>query len=83
MTDLKSPISNGNGKHSRVEQQIRDLSEQIDADAPRENNYEWLGDDELTGEKDVIAKEIMGEEYSKGYASPIRVYDTKIKADKK
>lgn len=83
MTDLKSPISNGNGKHSRVEQQIRDLSEQIDADTPRENNYEWLGDDELTGEKDVIAKEIMGEEYSKGYASPIRVYDTKIKADKK
>ena len=26
-------------------------------------SYEWLGeDDELTGEKDIIAKEIMGEE---------------------
>ena len=48
-----------------------------------ESNYEWLGDDELTGEKDVIAREIMGEEYSKGYASPIRVYDTKLKADTK
>ena len=27
----------------------------------KSKNYEWLGeDDELTGEKDVIAKEIMG-----------------------
>ena len=47
------------------------------------NNYEWLGDDELSGEKDVVAKEIMGEVYSKGYAPPIRVYDTKLNADKK
>ena len=48
------------------------------------NKYEWLGeDDELTGEKDEIAKEIMGEEYSKGYFPPIRVYDNKVKADKK
>ena len=35
----------------------------------KNNNYEWLGDDvsesELTGEKDIIAKELMGEEYSK------------------
>ena len=50
-------------------------------------NYEWLGDDvsesELTGEKDVIAKEIMGEEYSKGYFPPIRVYDNNVKADRK
>jgi GTP cyclohydrolase I len=50
-------------------------------------NYEWLGDDvsesELTGEKDVIAKEIMGEEYSKGYFPPIRVYDYNVKADRK
>ena len=29
-----------------------------------DNKYEWLGeDDELTGEKDSIAKEIMGEEF--------------------
>ena len=28
-----------------------------------ESNYEWLGeDDELTGEKDIIAKDIMGDE---------------------
>ena len=50
-------------------------------------NYEWLGDDvsesELTGEKDVIAKEIMGEEYSKGYFPPIRVYDNNVKANRK
>ena len=45
--------------------------------------YEWLGDDdELTGEKDTIAKEIMGDEYSKSYFPPIRVYDTKVNADK-
>ena len=49
-----------------------------------DNKYEWLGeDDELTGEKDSIAKEIMGEEYSKSYFPPIRVYDNKVKADKK
>ena len=49
-----------------------------------DNKYEWLGeDDELTGEKDEIAKDIMGEEYSKGYFPPIRVYDNKVKADKK
>ena len=51
----------------------------------KNNNYEWLGDDvsesELTGEKDIIAKELMGEEYSKGYFPPIRVYDNKVKAD--
>ena len=30
-----------------------------------DNGYEWLGeDDELTGEKDIVAREIMGEEYS-------------------
>ena len=47
-------------------------------------SYEWLGDDdELTGEKDVIAKEIMGEEFSKGYFPPIRVYDDNVNADKK
>lgn len=46
------------------------------------NTYEWLGDDELTGEKDVVARKIMGEVYSKGYASPIRVYDNKITANK-
>ena len=29
-----------------------------------DSSYEWLGeDDELTGEKDKIAKEIMGDEY--------------------
>ena len=48
-----------------------------------DNKYEWLGeDDELTGEKDSIAKEIMGEEYSKSYFPPIRVYDNTVKADK-
>ena len=53
----------------------------------KNNSYEWLGDDvsesELTGEKDIIAKELMGEEYSKSYFPPIRVYDNKVKADKK
>ena len=46
--------------------------------------YDWLGeDDELTGEKDVVAKEIMGEEFAKGYFPPIRVYDDNVNADKK
>ena len=49
-----------------------------------DSNYEWLGeDDELTGEKDIIAKELMGEEYSKSYFPPIRVYDDKVNASKK
>jgi len=49
-----------------------------------ESNYEWLGeDDELTGEKDIIAKDIMGDEYSKGYFPPIRVYDDNVNANKK
>ena len=49
-----------------------------------DTGYEWLGeDDELTGEKDVIAKEIMGEEFAKGYFPPIRVYDDNVNADKK
>ena len=48
------------------------------------SKYEWLGeDDELTGQKDDIAKEIMGEEYSKSYFPPIRIYDNDVKADKK
>ena len=64
------------------------LINKIEQDAKRkspekQSNYEWLVDDELTGEKDVVAKEIMGEVYSKGYESPIRVYDNKLKADKK
>ena len=46
------------------------------------NNYEWLEDDELTGEKDEIAKKIMGEEYSKNYTTPIRIYDNNVNADK-
>ena len=50
----------------------------------KDTNYEWLGeDDELTGEKDIIAKDIMGDEYSKGYFPPIRVYDDNVNADKK
>ena len=50
----------------------------------KDSNYEWLGeDDELTGEKDVIAKEIMGEEYSSSYFPPIRVYDKNVNATKK
>lgn len=45
--------------------------------------YEWLGeDDELTGEKDCIATSIMGDEHSRNYVSPIRVYDENIVADK-
>ena len=31
------------------------------------NSYEWLGDDELSGEKDQIAREIMGSESASGY----------------
>ena len=50
----------------------------------KNNNYEWLGeDDELTGEKDVIATEIMGNEFSSSYFAPIRVYDNNIRTDKK
>ena len=49
-----------------------------------DTSYEWLGeDDELTGEKDVIAKDIMGEEFAKGYFPPIRVYDDNVDATKK
>ncbi len=47
------------------------------------SNYEWLGDDELTGEKDDIARELMGSEYAEGYIPPSRVYDDKLKTDKK
>lgn len=78
MTNLR--FTNGNHPRSKKDRpQIFDESSEAD----NKSNYEWLGDDELTGEKDVVAKEIMGEEYSKGYASPIRVYDKKLKADKK
>ena len=49
-----------------------------------DTSYEWLGeDDELTGEKDIIAKDIMGEEFAKGYFPPIRVYDDNVDATKK
>jgi len=51
-----------------------------------ENNnskYEWLGeDDELTGEKDTIAKGIMGSECADGYVPPVREYDESVVADK-
>ncbi len=50
-----------------------------------ENNskYEWLGeDDELTGEKDTIAKGIMGSECAAGYVPPVREYDDTVNADK-
>lgn len=43
-------------------------------------NYEWLGDDELTGEKEVKAHKILGDTFSKSYIPPIRVYDTNIQA---
>ena len=75
MTDIKYK----NGNHSRIEE---DIKQAVSAKRPS-NNYEWLGDDELTGEKDVVARELMGDSYSKSYASPIRVYDTKLVADKK
>jgi GTP cyclohydrolase I len=45
--------------------------------------YEWLGDDELTGEKDVLAQELLGSEYSKSYIPPIRVYDQSLKTTDK
>ncbi|MBV52737.1 MAG: GTP cyclohydrolase I FolE2 [Coxiellaceae bacterium] len=70
-------ISSRNGTHVAVSEDCNDCN-----DDTTPSNYEWLGDDELTGEKDVVAREIMGEEYSKGYASPIRVYDTKLEASK-
>ena len=47
------------------------------------NSYEWLGDDELSGEKDQIAREIMGSESASGYVPPLRVYDNTVQADKK
>ena len=71
-----------NGNHPRSDSERQQVFETPTMNE-NQNNYEWLGDDELTGEKDTVAREIMGEEYSKGYASPIRVYDNKIKADKK
>jgi len=47
------------------------------------SNYEWLGDDdELTGEKDTIAKGIMGSECADGYVPPVREYDESVVADK-
>ena len=81
MNDTKSPMTNGN--NTRADKQMKNESRWKTQEADLPKNYEWLGDDELTGEKDEIAREIMGEEYSKGYASPIRVYDNKITADKK
>ena len=47
------------------------------------SNYEWLGeDDELTGEKDQIAKGIMGNEFADGYFPPVREYDESVDATK-
>ena len=47
------------------------------------SNYEWLGDDdELTGEKDTIAKDIMGSECADGYVPPVREYDDTVNASK-
>tara|TARA_R110002020_G_scaffold19585_7_gene67525 strand:- start:4934 stop:5983 length:1050 start_codon:yes stop_codon:yes gene_type:complete len=47
------------------------------------SKYEWLGeDDELTGEKDTIAKGIMGSECAAGYVPPVREYDDTVNADK-
>ena len=47
------------------------------------SNYEWLGDDdELTGEKDTIAKDIMGSDCANGYVPPVREYDDKVDASK-
>ena len=47
------------------------------------SKYEWLGeDDELTGEKDTIAKSIMGSECAEGYVPPVREYDDTVNADK-
>ena len=70
-------LDSRNGTHINV-------SDECECDETSPSNYEWLGDDdELTGEKDVVARELMGEEYSKGYASPIRVYDNKLTANDK
>ena len=49
----------------------------------KELKYEWLGDDELTGEKDEIARSIMGNEYSDGYIPPVREYDKSLNVDDK
>ncbi len=47
------------------------------------SNYEWLGeDDELTGEKDEIAKGIMGNKFADGYFPPVREYDETVDATK-
>ena len=47
------------------------------------SNYEWLGDDdELTGEKDTIAKDIMGSDCANGYVPPVREYDDTVNASK-
>lgn len=50
---------------------------------PSISGYEWLGDvnDELSGEKDQKAKEILGNVWAENYAPPIRVYDNNVKAN--
>lgn len=48
---------------------------------PETNGYEWLGDvdEELSGEKDQKAKEILGNTWAENYVPPIRSYDTNVK----
>jgi GTP cyclohydrolase I len=45
--------------------------------------YIWLGDDEMSGDKDKIAHDIMGDEYASSYKPPIREYDDTVVANKK
>lgn len=50
---------------------------------PDTKGYEWLGDvnDELSGEKDQKAKELLGNVWAENYAPPIRLYDNNVKAN--
>lgn len=51
---------------------------------PDSNNYEWLDEvDELSGDKDKLAKQILGDAYASSYISPIRMYDKTLKVDDK
>lgn len=44
--------------------------------------YEWLDEDgELVGDKDKVARELMGSEFAEGYVTPIREYDESVNAD--
>ena len=48
------------------------------------SGYEWFDEvDELSGDKDKQAKQLLGDAYATSYISPIRTYDKNLKVDEK